>query len=254
MPGPQDLGDSLTSFRTIGVVLVALMPGNFLRIWLYRLFFGYHIDWNARLGWMALLDVRECRISGGRIGTFNQVSARSLTMAPGSVVGRLNRFKDVNEISLGEGCAIVARNRFIGPRRGLTPFERYSNISVGRHSVVVTGHYFDLSDSITLGDDVTVGGRGIEFWTHGFDLSHIKIQGPITVGDQVYFGSGSKVLPGVTVTDRVLIGAGTVVAKSITESGTYVSSQLIRKGETPDFSGDSGMVEHGGARFLRRDP
>jgi acetyltransferase-like isoleucine patch superfamily enzyme len=239
--------------RKLGLILVAILPFSGLRIGLYRLFFGYDIDGTSRIGWLNLIDVHRCRVRGARIGFLNEISGQSLDMRPGSSVGRFNRFKFVNEIVIGENTTVTARNRFIGPQPGLTPYENYSSIHLGRDTVVVSGHYFDLSDTVTIGDDVTVGGRGSEFWTHGFDLHHVKIQAPIRIGSRVYFGSGCRVMPGISVTDRVLVAAGTVISKSIADSGTYVSSQMQRKGDVPDFSTDERIVELGGAKFVRRD-
>lgn len=73
------------------------------------------------------------------------------------------------------------------------------------------------------------------------------------IGNDVYFGSRCLVMPGVTVVDRVSVASGTTVSKSILESGLYVSSQLIKKAEAPDFSTSDQIVEHRGARFVRRD-
>eukprot|EP00009_Paramoeba_aestuarina_P017733 CAMPEP_0201539554 /NCGR_PEP_ID=MMETSP0161_2-20130828/70467_1 /ASSEMBLY_ACC=CAM_ASM_000251 /TAXON_ID=180227 /ORGANISM="Neoparamoeba aestuarina, Strain SoJaBio B1-5/56/2" /LENGTH=62 /DNA_ID=CAMNT_0047946961 /DNA_START=592 /DNA_END=780 /DNA_ORIENTATION=+ len=37
----------------------------------------------------------------------------------------------------------------------------------------------------------------------------------ITIGDDVWIGGGSIVLPGVTIGDRVVIAAGSVVSKDV---------------------------------------
>ena len=39
--------------------------------------------------------------------------------------------------------------------------------------------------------------------------------GKVTIGDYVYIGSNSLIMPGVTIGDNVLIAAGSVVTKSI---------------------------------------
>ncbi len=39
--------------------------------------------------------------------------------------------------------------------------------------------------------------------------------GKVTIGDWVYIGSGSLIMPGVTIGDGALIAAGSVVTKSI---------------------------------------
>ncbi len=74
---------------------------------------------------------------------------------------------------------------------------------------------------ITLGDHVTVTG-GVSFvnhdggvWVFRADHPDIDLFGPIVVGDNVFIGSRSILLPGVTIGDNCVIGAGAVVTKSI---------------------------------------
>lgn len=238
--------------RKILLLLVAMMPFNKLRIILYRSLFNYRISFDSRIGMLNYLNLSECDITGGSIGRLNMIRARSLKMELGSHIDRFSRFTDVNNIGLGVNSRIMTRNRFIGTPPGLTPFKNYENFSVGRDSNLTSGHLFDLSDSITVGDDVTFGGRGTEVWTHGFDLNHVKIQAPVVVGNNVYVGSGCIIMPGAKIADSVSIGGGTVVAKSITASGFYVSSQLIRKSDAPDYTVDNEVVVHNSARFVRK--
>ncbi|MDD6210223.1 MAG: sugar O-acetyltransferase [Bacteroidales bacterium] len=48
------------------------------------------------------------------------------------------------------------------------------------------------------------------------DFSFCKTQAlPVTIGDNVWIGGGSIILPGVTIGDNVTVGAGSVVTKSI---------------------------------------
>ena len=42
-----------------------------------------------------------------------------------------------------------------------------------------------------------------------------EIIAPVTIGDDVWIGAGSIILPGVTIGDNTVIGAGSVVTKSI---------------------------------------
>jgi acetyltransferase-like isoleucine patch superfamily enzyme len=46
---------------------------------------------------------------------------------------------------------------------------------------------------------------------------------PTKLGNKVYVGSNSSILP-VSICDDVVIGAGSVVTKDITEPGTYVGN------------------------------
>lgn len=73
---------------------------------------------------------------------------------------------------------------------------------------------------------ISVGSRcqitkNVKFFTHGGsnvvrDLdSSFDCFGKIKIGNNVYIGNNSLVMPGVTVGDNVLIAAGSVVTKSV---------------------------------------
>ena len=54
-----------------------------------------------------------------------------------------------------------------------------------------------------------------------------EILQPITVGNNVWFGSGVNVLPGVTIGDDVIIGAGSVVTRDI-PAGVFAAGNPCR--------------------------
>ena len=239
--------------RKLTILFISLLPWSRLRILAYRWLLGYSITLDSHIGWLNYINVIDCRLDKARIGNLNEISAVELRMESGASIGRLNRLKNLNRVSLGGESSISSRNRFMGTRKGISPYSDHENFLLGDRSIVVAGHHFDLSDTVSIGSNVTIGGLGTEFWTHGFDLHHVKIQAPIVIGSDVYFGSRCLVMPGVKVADQVSIAAGTTVSKSIRETGMYVSSQLVRKAEAPDFSTSKNVVVHRGARFVRRD-
>jgi acetyltransferase-like isoleucine patch superfamily enzyme len=240
--------------KKAALILAAIMPFNSLRISLYRLLAGYHISYDSRIGWLNYLDIEECEIDGAHIGRFNAISCHTLTMAPGSCIDRFNRIKNTYRVALREGASVGTRNHFVGTRPGLTPFKKHEIITIGKNSIITVGHMFDLSDTITIGDDVTFGGRGTEVWTHGFDLNHVKVQAAVEIGSSVYLGSRCIIVQGVRIADGISIGAGTIVPRSISEPGFYISSQLIQKGAVADYSqsGDN-VIVHNKARFVRKE-
>lgn len=73
---------------------------------------------------------------------------------------------------------------------------------------------------VTFGKNTFIG-PNCGFYTAGHPIdSEERAQGyeyghPITVGDDVWFGGGVTVLPGVTIGSNVVIGAGSVVNKDI---------------------------------------
>ncbi len=73
---------------------------------------------------------------------------------------------------------------------------------------------------ITFGDNVFIAPQ-CGFYTAGHPLeAKLRAKGyefakPITVGSNVWFGGGVKVMPGVTIGDGAVIGGGSVVASNI---------------------------------------
>lgn len=85
---------------------------------------------------------------------------------------------------------------------------------------------------VTFGDDVRIGPNCC-FVTpnHAIDpemrREGYEILQPITVGNNVWFGSGVNVLPGVTIGDDVIIGAGSVVTRDI-PAGVFAAGNPCR--------------------------
>lgn len=77
---------------------------------------------------------------------------------------------------------------------------------------------------ITLGDNVHIT-RDVLFVTHDGGtllfrdrVPDLEITKPIVVGDNVYIGVRSVIMPGVTIGDNVIIAAGSVVTKDVPDN------------------------------------
>lgn len=70
---------------------------------------------------------------------------------------------------------------------------------------------------ITIGDDVTLAPR-VYILAHDAStkryLDYTKI-GKVTIGNRVFIGAASVILPGVTIGDDVVVGVGSVVSRDI---------------------------------------
>lgn len=79
---------------------------------------------------------------------------------------------------------------------------------------------------ISLGDDVTLAPR-VHILAHDAStkvtLGYTRI-GLVNIGNNVFIGASSTVLPGVTIGDNVVIGAGSVVARDIPANSVAVGS------------------------------
>src|SRR4051812_39095391 len=109
-------------------------------------------------------------------------------------------------------------------RQGFVHGERFG---MNRH-VEISNPYL-----VAIGDDVGIGAHA-HLIAH--DASHKRFigytrVGRITIGNKVFIGQRSMILPGVTVGDNVIIAAGAVVTKDV-PSGTIVAgnpAKVIRE-------------------------
>jgi acetyltransferase-like isoleucine patch superfamily enzyme len=103
-------------------------------------------------------------------------------------------------------------------------YHRSKGVRIGRRCELIgtTIHTFGSEPYlVTLGDNVTVS-HGVDFITHDGGLRVIRDQhpgayyyAPITVGNDVFIGARSILLPGVTIGERAVVGAGAVVARDV---------------------------------------
>jgi len=94
------------------------------------------------------------------------------------------------------------------------------NIEAGDRFFVNNNCVFVDPGKIIFGDDVKIAPQcGFYTALHPLDpeyrKANIEAAYPIRVGNNVWFGGGVKVLPGVTIGDNCVIGAGSVVTKDI---------------------------------------
>ncbi len=80
---------------------------------------------------------------------------------------------------------------------------------------------------ITLGDNVHITGE-VRFITHDGgtlplrkEVPDLEITKPIVVGNDVFIGLRSLILPGVTIGNRCIVAAGSVVTKSIPDNQVW---------------------------------
>lgn len=95
-----------------------------------------------------------------------------------------------------------------------------SNIEAGDEFFVNNNCVFVDPGKILFGDHVLIGPQcGFYTALHPLDpnqrLADLESAQPIRVGNNVWFGGGVKVLPGVTIGDNSVIGAGSVVTRDI---------------------------------------
>jgi len=132
----------------------------------------------------------------------------------------------LNNVTQSHGVKIIEPVNLYGCTLGtdvfVGPFVEIQNeVTVGDRTRIQS-HSF-ICSCVDIGADCFVG-HGVMFTNDKFinrtlskDFLHTQI------GNKVYIGSNSTILP-VTICDDVVIGAGSVVTKNITESGTYAGN------------------------------
>lgn len=90
---------------------------------------------------------------------------------------------------------------------------------------------------INIGDDVVLAPR-VHILAHDASMwnatGYTKIA-PVTIGNNVFIGAGSIILPGVAVGDDVVIGAGSVVTKDIPDGCVAAGNPAVVLGTYADF-------------------
>lgn len=115
-------------------------------------------------------------------------------------------------------------HNFLKRLRGEVTVEQLvkNGLIVGVNFKVRPGCIIDYSHCwhIEIGNDVTLAPR-VHILAHDAStkthLNYTKI-GNVKIGDRVFIGAGSIILPGVTIGNDVVIGAGSIVSKNIPDN------------------------------------
>ena len=105
-------------------------------------------------------------------------------------------------------------------------------MKVGKNFSRLHGSILDPSHCwlIEIGDNVTLAPR-VHILCHDAStkefLGYTKI-GRVTIGNRVFIGAGTVVLPGVTIGDNVIVGANSLVAHDVPDN-TVVAGNPAKK-------------------------
>ena len=101
-------------------------------------------------------------------------------------------------------------------------------LRIGKGFKCMSGVIIDPSHCwhIRIGDNVTLAPR-VHILAHdastGLFLGYTRVAN-VSIGNNVFIGAGTTVLPGVTIGDNVVIGAGSVVSVDIPDNSVAVGS------------------------------
>jgi maltose O-acetyltransferase len=169
-----------------------------------------------------------------RLQAYNAASRLLPLRSSGELRARLLRLAG---FSVGEGTRINGEIKISGP------WGLLRRLSIGRNCVIESDCVLDLSEQLSIGDGATIGpGVLILTSTHELDFPKHRagnlILNPVVVGDGVWLGARSVVLPGVKIGHGAVVEPGAVVNKDV-EANTRVGGIPAAKLEVL-AAGDAG--------------
>lgn len=86
---------------------------------------------------------------------------------------------------------------------------------------------YEYAFLLKIGDNVTISSSTLLMHDASIkkELQFVKI-GKIAIGDNVFIGSGSIILPNVKIGNNVIIGAGSIVSKDVPDGVVAVGSPV----------------------------
>ena len=118
-------------------------------------------------------------------------------------------------LQMGRTSLIWGNPTFLG---GADALQR---LKIGEECGFNIGCLFDLTDQITIGNDVSVGHDVLFLTSSKDDIA------PIVVGDGAWIGARCTILPGVTIGTGSVIGANMVIEKDVPPQTLLMGAQKI---------------------------
>jgi len=182
------------NIRIIVLKFIKYIPFSAFKVFLFKKVFSYKIGQNVKIG-KAIINCKKVRIGDNVFIADNNVFS-------------------CNELRIGSNTSIHSGNIFNGE----------ANFSIGINSRIINNHYFDLWNTIQIGDNTWIAGRNSQFWTHGsMHTKNEKKDLSITIGDNVYIGSSCCFSPGSKIVSTNLIGLGSVISTVFLSNNTIIA-------------------------------
>lgn len=163
--------------------------------------------------------VREMRVRATRWILRHRISARHPTLINDPTAIWDYGYRDITAIEVGRNVAVLAYTEIVVQRR--TPHSRnVGRLVLGDGSVVGAGVVIRAAGGeIHLGKGSGIGQHGVVVAAnHAVKPGELRLNTPLDesrchvfIGDNVWVGANSVILPGCRIGDNAVIGAGSVV-------------------------------------------
>lgn len=111
---------------------------------------------------------------------------------------------------------------------GIPRIDNVENMKVGKHVSINGNTYIQCTGGVTLGDYVTIS-YGCVILTTGIKTENYSTEcktqyrmhenAPVIIGEGVWLGACTKIMPGCTIAKHKIVGAGSVVTKNLDKEG-----------------------------------
>ena len=91
--------------------------------------------------------------------------------------------------------------------------------------------HIEIGNNVSLAPNVHILAHDASTW---WFLQYTRIMNT-TIGNKVFIGAGSIIMPGVTVGNEVIIGAGSVVTKDVPDNSVYAGNPAKFLMHTNDY-------------------
>jgi acetyltransferase-like isoleucine patch superfamily enzyme len=214
-------------------IVVILLP-YFLKRFILNKLYGYNISKSAYIG-------------------LSYIFPKYLEMHAGAYIGHFNVAVNLDKIVIGVNSKIIRENWITGFPTGTKSkhfshdHHRKSELIMGRESAITKKHHIDCTNSIIIGDFVTIAGYNSQFLTHSIDIyGNRQDSKPIIIEDYCFVSTGVIILGGSKLPSQSVLAAGAVLNKAFNVSQTmYAGVPAIALQEIQNaayFKRDKGFV------------
>lgn len=185
-------------------LIIVLMPWRIKR-WMLQTFFGYKLHKNAYIGlaW----------VYPGHLEMDDKSKIHHFTVAI-----HLDLIKISYDSSIGRNCWITGMSTKTDSEYFKGQTDRRAELIMGKFSHFTKGHHIDCTNSVVLGDFVTVAGYQSQFLSHSINIyKNIQDSAPIYIGDYTFVGTNVVILGGAKLPAYSVLGAKSLLNKAYTE-------------------------------------
>ncbi|TDO97070.1 hypothetical protein EV145_11090 [Flavobacterium sp. 245] len=183
--------------------ITVLLPWRLKRFMLIQ-FFKYEIHPSARIGLSWIYPKKLIMSSNSNIGHFNVgVNLGLIKIEQYSTIARGNWITGFPDDSNSQHFSHQP--------------DRKSHLIIGHHSAITKNHHIDCTNTIQIGNFVTIAGYASQFLSHSINIElNIQDSQPITIGDYCFLGTASTVLGGANLPSYSVLGANSLLNKTFT--------------------------------------